>query len=184
MDKRRFANHVNKKEEVLEVKQKMKSIKKSDFVGDIFLNYFLKVNRPSFLENGLCVIDVNYKWLQFYDYSSKVCLTAIYDDRNQIVEWYFDIARKIGKEDGMPYEDDMYLDVLVKSNGEIILLDKDELQEAFEKDMITKEEYDEAYGVANDLIKRLKENINKLKEFTDRYLKEMLYKEDKTCPNS
>lgn len=46
----------------------------------------------------------------------------MYDEKNEIVEWYFDIARKIGKENGIPYEEDLYLDVVVTPTGEIILL--------------------------------------------------------------
>jgi predicted RNA-binding protein associated with RNAse of E/G family len=54
--------------------------------------------------------------LEFYDYNSKVKLTAIYDANNEIIEWYFDIARKIGKENGIPFEDDLYLDDVVTPN--------------------------------------------------------------------
>ena len=57
-------------------------------------------------------------------------LTAIYDAKNKIVEWYFDIAKKIGKENGIPYEEDLYLDVIVKPDFQIVLLDEDDLQEA------------------------------------------------------
>ena len=90
------------------------------------------------------------------------------------IEWYFDIARSIGKENNIPYEDDLYLDVLVKSNGEIVLLDEDELKEAYERLEITKEEYDEAYKTANDLINKVKGNKEKLRQFTDKYLNDML----------
>ena len=58
-------------------------------------------------------MDNNYKWL----YNSKVKLTAIYNENNKIIEWYFDIAREIGKEKDVPYEDDLYLDVVVTSTG-------------------------------------------------------------------
>ena len=101
-------------------------------------------------------------------------LTAIYDENNKIVEWYFDIARSIGKENGIPYEDDMYLDVVFRPNGNIVLLDEDELKEAFDKKEMTKQEYDEAYEVAKNLMKKLKNNKEKVEEFTDKYLKEML----------
>ena len=63
-------------------------------------------------------MDNNYKWLEFYDYSSKVKLTAIYDENNEIIEWYFDIAKEIGKDNGIPYEDDLYLDVVVTAQVE------------------------------------------------------------------
>ena len=39
---------------------------------------------------------------------------------------------------------------------------------------MTKEEYDEAYKIANDLMEKLKNKKDKLQEFTDKYLREML----------
>lgn len=123
--------------------------------------------------NVFWTMDTNgYKWIEFYDYNSKIKLTAIYDENSQIVEWYFDIARKIGKENDVPYEDDLYLDVVVTPTGEIILLDEDELQGAYNRLEVNKEEYDMAYNEANQLMKKLENNKNKLEEFTNRYLKE------------
>lgn len=142
--------------------------------GDIYLNHFIKISNPYLLENGLCIQDNNYKWLEFYDYSSQVRLTAIYDEKNKIVEWYFDIARRLGKENGMPYEDDWYLDVVLRPDGEIILLDEDELKEALERMEMTKEEFNEAYNIANNLIQRIRGKEIQVRKFTDRYLKEIL----------
>lgn len=172
--KKRFADSVGKRNSIIEIEQKIKSINNEDFIGDIYLNNFKKVVTPYMLENGVCLQDNNYKWLEFYNYNAKVLLTAMYNQNNEIIEWYFDIARSIGKENNIPYEDDLYLDVLVKPNGEIILLDEDELKEAYERLEITKEEYDETYKVANDLIEKVKGNEEKLKQFTDNYLNNML----------
>ena len=71
----------------------------------------------------------------------------------------------------------MYLDVVVTPIGEVILLDEDELKEAFDKKEMTKDEYDEAYKIANELMKKLNGNKDKLKEFTDGYLKKILEEE-------
>ena len=172
--KKRFADSIGKRENIIEIEQKIKSINNKDFIGDIYLNNFKKVTTPYMLENGVCLQDSNYKWLEFYNYNAKVLLTSMYNQNNEIIEWYFDIARNIGKENNIPYEDDLYLDVLVKSNGEIVLLDENELKEAYERLEITKEEYDEAYKIANNLIKRLRGNEEKLKQFTDKYLNDML----------
>ena len=119
-------------------------------------------------------MDKNYKWLEFYDYNAKIKLTAIYNENNEIVEWYFDIAKKIGKENGIPYEDDLYLDVVITPEGKIILLDENELEAAFNRLEINKADFDMAYEESNKLLKILKNNINKLKDFTDKYFKEMI----------
>ena len=172
--KKKFADSVKKYENALVVEQKIKEINDEDFKGDIYLNHFKKLKQPYILDNGLCIQDINYKWLEFYDYNSKVRLTAIYNENNEIIEWYFDIARCIGKENGIPYEDDLYLDVVLGPNGKIILLDEDELKEAFERHEITKQEYEEAYKIAEDLIRKLKDNQNEVLKFTDKYLKVIL----------
>ena len=150
------------------------SISDDYFSGDIYFYKFIDVKDKLLIPNGKCIMDNNYKWLEFYDYSSKVKLTAIYDENSEIIEWYFDIAREIGKDNGIPYEDDLYLDVVVIPSGEIILLDEDELKEAFNKREMTKEEYENAYEEAKQLMNKLKNNKDKLKEYTDKYLFQML----------
>lgn len=144
------------------------------FCGDIYFYNFIDVKEKILIPNGKCIMDNNYKWLEFYDYSSKIKLTAIYDENNGIIEWYFDIAREIGKDNGIPYEDDLYLDVVVTPSGDVILLDEDELKEAYNKREITREEFENAYKEAEQLMNKLKNNKNKLKEYTDKYLKQML----------
>lgn len=154
--------------------QKIISIDEKDFTGDIYFYNFLEVQDKIIIPNGKSIMDNNYKWLEFYDYSSKIRLTAIYDENNKIIEWYFDIARKIGKENGIPFEDDIYLDVVVRPTGEIILLDEDELKEAFNRLEVNKNDYDMAYEEANNLIKRLENSKEQLETFTNKYLKLML----------
>lgn len=143
------------------------------FKGDIVYYEFKDVKNKMIVPDEICIKDKNYKWLEFYDYSSKSKLTAMYNEKNEIIQWYFDIARKIGKEDGIPYEDDLYLDVVVRRNSEILLLDKDELKEAYERRELTKEEFNEAYNISDNLIKKIKGNEDKLYEFTEKYLKIM-----------
>lgn len=57
---------------------------------------------------------------------------------NEIIEWYFDIVRKIGKENEMLYEDDLYLDVILTPKGDIKLLDEEELKDAFDRFEVNK----------------------------------------------
>ncbi len=168
---KRYANrHVTGKSQ--NTLYKINSVASNEFTGDICYYHFKEIINKITIPNGKCILDNGYKWIEFYDYNSKIKLTAIYDENSQIVEWYFDIARKIGKENDVPYEDDLYLDVVVTPTGEIILLDEDELQGAYNRLEVNKEEYDMAYNEANQLMKKLENNKNKLKEFTNRYLKE------------
>lgn len=170
--KKRYAfKHVKDEKSV---KCKSISVDEDDFIGDIYFYSFKDVENRYLLPNGRCIIDNDYKWLEFYDYSSKIKLTTMYNDKNEIIEWYFDIARKIGNDNGISYEDDLYLDVLVKPSGEIKLLDKDELDEAHAKFEVNDSDYEMALKVARDLIKKLENKKENLKKFTDKYLKEMM----------
>ena len=78
----------------------------------------------------------------------------------------------MGIEDGVPYQDDLYLDVVVVPDGRIHILDEDELKEAYSKREISKDEYDMAFSVANMIINGLKsrEDIGRLIKFSKNYL--------------
>ena len=156
---------------------KIKSIQTDEFSGDVVFYEFIEINDKIMIPNGKNILDHHYKWLEFYDYNSKIKLTAIYDENNKIVEWYFDIAKEIGKENNVPYEDDLYLDVVVTPEGTIHLLDEDELKDAFNKLEINKADFDMAYHEAKKLMNQLENNKNHLKRFTDHYLNLMM-KED------
>ena len=70
-----FAPSVKEYERLPE-ETKEKLINDKDFVGDIYLNNIKKVSTPFILEKGLRIQDDNYKWLEFYDYNSKVRLLS------------------------------------------------------------------------------------------------------------
>ncbi len=94
----------------------------------------------------LCLADNGYTWLMFLPDKEKWCLSALYDETGGIVEWYFDIiGESFVDESGMSFFSDMYLDVVVRPNGEVITLDEDELEEALASGDITCEEYDNTY---------------------------------------
>jgi predicted RNA-binding protein associated with RNAse of E/G family len=85
---------------------------------------------------------------------------AIYDDKKRIVEWYFDITRKNSiDENNNPYCDDLYLDVALMPDGHIVILDEDELQEAYNNEKITKNEYEMAFIVKDKIIKNGTVNV-------------------------
>ena len=178
---KRYWINLKKRYAVLHIRDRVKdfkykniSVKEENFTGDLYFYHFIEEVNKIVLPNGTCILDNNYKLLEFYDYNSKIKLSAFYDENNEIVEWYFDIAREIGKENGLPYEDDMYLDVLVTDIGEIILLDEDELKDALDKMQITKDEFENAYKEAYQLMDRLQSKKQELQNFTDKYLNMLL----------
>ena len=64
------------------------------------------------------------------------------DENGKVLLWYIDMTAKQGIDvDGVPYFDDLYLDLVVYPDGTIIVDDMDELEEALSKKDITQEQF-------------------------------------------
>jgi len=75
---------------------------------------------------------------------------------------------------GIPYYDDLYLDVVVLPSSVVVLLDEDELKDALKTKEITKEEYDLAYFEAKKLMGDIENDKNELLKKSNFYLENML----------
>ena len=98
-------------------------------------------------------------------------------------------AEELGVEDGIPYEDDLYLDVVIVPDGRIHVLDEDELKSAYDRKEVSKEEYEMAYRVANKIIEKGKNRYNKRRIKTN-IIRKKIYSfyrcngnGNGTCPN-
>jgi len=116
-----------------------------------------EVTRPLIVGLGgaeVCLYDDGYSDLQFLPDGSNWRMSAMYDERGEIIEWYFDVTRRNGvDENGEPYADDLYLDAVLMPDGRIIILDEDELLAALDSREITCDEYDMAYNILDDLLR-------------------------------
>ena len=73
------------------------------------------------------------------------------------MQYYIDVAKEYEiDERGLPYFDDLYLDVVLLPNGEIYVLDEDELEDAYKIGDITKEEYELAWHTTKWIITAIK----------------------------
>ncbi len=80
------------------------------------------------------------------------CITAMMNSDNDIVVWYIDMIASQGLDtDGILYFDDLYLDLVVYPNGEIMVDDLDELEEALRQSDITQAQFDLAMNTADTL---------------------------------
>lgn len=116
----------------------------------------------------LCLRDNGYTWYEVYPDNENYAITIMYDTKNTLVQWYFDISKNIGVENGIPYEDDLYLDLVIGPNGESSVLDEDELKEALDNNVITKEDYNFAYEVLNKLQREYVGNFDHLVALTEK----------------
>ena len=126
-------------------------------------------NSYSMYINGELVkkIDKNFTILEYTPLDKNYNVRAHIDDKGNILEYYFDITDGNAIEDGVPYYDDLYLDVVyyqecaTKSSTYINLEDRNDLSNALKDGDIDKEKYDFAYQVADSLMKELKQGTNK-----------------------
>ena len=157
---------------MLETEYKNIRVDIEKFNGNISLLTIKKVKQEWYVDSeNRCILANNYKWLEIYPDNQNYCITAIYNDKGNIVEWYFDIADSIGETNGIPYEDDLYLDVVIVPDGRINILDEDELKDALDRREISQKQYDMAHKTADNIIETYGKNIDNLKKFTDEYLK-------------
>ena len=163
--KKRFANTVNHGKN----EYQQKRVDNELFNGYVSLVKIINVEHPWIVsddEETRCILDENYHWLEIYPDNKNYAITAMFNTENKVVEWYFDMTKYNGIEDGIPYIMDLYLDLVFKSNGKWIVLDEDELQDALETNDITKEDFDLAYKTMNEIIELYGKNFNLLQNLT------------------
>lgn len=114
----------------------------------------------------------DYKWYLVYPDNSNYAITIMYDENNNLIQWYFDVSKEVGIENNIPYEDDLYLDLVIRPNGESYVLDEDELKEALDKKDITSSDYEFAYETLEKLQKEYVSNFDYLVALTERFKKE------------
>ena len=177
--KKRFAEPKNHKS-IKEYDFNMKHIEIEDFKGHVALIDIKKVKDEWYVPrnngNQVCILANNFKWLLFYPDISDHAISVIFNENGKIIEWYFDIVREMGMEDGMPYMIDLYLDLVITPEGETYILDEEELEEALKIHDITEEDFDKAYRTLNNLLEKYGngKNINYLEEISYKYLDELL----------
>lgn len=168
--KRRYAYSKDDKNDIC-----LKRIDKDYFNGYVCNIKFDKVNKPIIVkvqDKEYFIKNDNYTWYEIYQDNSNYALTIMYDENNELIQWYFDVSKKIGVENGIPYEDDLYLDLVIGPNGESSVLDEDELKEALDNNVITKEDYDFAYEVLEKLQREYVSNFDHLVALTEKLIKE------------
>lgn len=179
--KKRLAKPINHKS-IKEYNYKMQEIKEDDFEGYVSLIDIQKVKDEWYVSRYSgkqeCILANGFKWVLFYpkENTGNYTINAFYNQNNEIVEWYFDVIKTSGIENNIPYIMDMYLDLVISLDGEVHILDEDELEDALKTNDITKEDFDMAYKVLNELLEKYNngKNVENLKNMSDKYLKEML----------
>ena len=165
--KRRFANAV-------EGDYQQKRIDEDYFNGYVCYVQINGVQKPLIVNNGItevCIKDNGYKWLEIYPDKANYAITVMFDDKSNLIEWYFDIAKQIGIEKGVPYEDDLYLDMVILPDGKKSILDEDELLNALQSGHIQQSDVDLAYNTLH-ILETKYANLDYLVSLTNKLCKE------------
>lgn len=170
--RKRLANGVNNgKNEYIQ-----KRIDNDYFNGYACLVKIENVEKPWLISDdgfNVCILDENYEWLEIYPDNEKYAITVMYDDKQNIVEWYFDMIKSSGIENSIPYIDDLYLDLVIGGNGEVIVLDENELKDALDRKDITKEDFDMAYKTLENVKNKYVANKDELINLTNNLYNEL-----------
>ena len=139
------------------------------YIGLIDIKEVSKIQTWKFNGKDVVVCDKGRKWLSILPQNGWYCITAMMDENEKILLWYIDMIATQGIDvDGVPYFDDLYLDLVVYPDGTIIVDDMDELEEALSKKDITQEQFNLAIETSHRLQQGLLSDISSFTEYTRR----------------
>ena len=84
------------------------------YIGLIDIKEVSKIQTWKFNGEDVVVCDKGRKWLSILPQNDWYCITAMMDENGVIILWYIDMIASQGIDvDGVPYFDDLYLDLVV-----------------------------------------------------------------------
>lgn len=132
-------------------------------------------------DNDVIVCDSGYHWLSILPSNEFYCITAMMDNNYDFKVCYIDMIDSQGyDQDGVPYFYDLYLDLIVYPNGNIIVDDLDELQEALKLGDITEMQHNKAIATAQELQRGLLSDIRNFQLYIQEMV-ELLGTDSKMC---
>jgi len=111
------------------------------------------------------IVDNGYCWMQIAPENEHWWLTVMFNEREKIIQYYFDVTLENIIDGQDSCFRDLFLDVAAIPERKIELLDRDELEEALAEGIITPEEYGLAVKTAERLMYELPQHWTELQEF-------------------
>ena len=106
---------------------------------------------------------------------SKVRTSADVACPYSVTCWYIDVIERMEEDpDGVWAFVDKYLDVILSPQGDVVVMDRDELEEAYGKGDITTEQYEDALAEGERIVEELGTDIPATEAWTERILTEVL----------
>lgn len=153
------------------------SVNKEFFTGIVAGLFIDEVTTPQvwkYRGKDVVVCDKDMKWVLIMPEKEHYLITAMLDKNDEVVVWYIDIiASSALDKDGVISYEDLYLDLIVYPDGNIIVDDMDELELALKKNDISKELFDLAIETSNSLKSNFLSDVKKIEELTKKCFKEV-----------
>ena len=126
-------------------------------LGDVVVakSKFEGMLTPLFV-NGVKVIDNGYTMIYFAFIGEKYDVLKVYDREGNFKGLYVDILAYTKRKGNTLEMLDLFLDLFIFPNGEIFILDEEELEMALNYGLINKETFDFAYSKATEIMKKFK----------------------------
>ncbi len=102
--------------------------------------------------DDMTILDNGYTWLQIAPEDQHWWLSVMFDTAGKLVQYYFDVSFNNRIDGAHSTFDDLFLDVVMRADGAVVLLDQDELDEAIAAGLISQEQYELAEDVAAHLL--------------------------------
>ena len=133
-----------------------------------FIN-IIEVKKPQVwfcFDKKITVADNGYKWLVVLPKEDNYAIT-MYMDRNDVpILWYIDLIDGIGVDaDGIPFYNDMFLDLIISDDGQVVEDDRDEFEKAYFDGIINNKQYQKVISVSEQLKQRISENQRWISEY-------------------
>ena len=139
--------------------------------------HIYKVTAPLWVKEGygeICIADAGHTWVQVACQGQPYWLTAMFDGQDRFLQIYFDIARPPCFDDrDNPTFEDLYLDVVLTSDRQLVTMDREELDAALEKGDIDRETYDFALQACEKLLRWLEGHMAEIVEYVTKVYTEM-----------
>lgn len=156
----------------------VRRIDSRDYRGYVTLLRLDDVREPWWVRFGqerVCIADRGYDWVQHFPDGLPYVLLAAFDERGELVQWYIDIVGGTGVDErGVPWYEDLYLDIVVSPTGETLLLDVDELDAALRQGDVTRDQYDFAWRQASVVLDALEDDLFPLLWLSDLHREQLV----------
>ena len=163
---------IDKNNWVRVLKRKCAITEIEEFEGVAYLIKIEEVTEPLIkfcFGKNVVLADNGYYWMQIGLKNKNFWLTVMYDENCKFVQYYFDVTKNNIIDGEKSYFEDLFLDVIIQGEGEIQIIDLEDLDNALKEGVILKDEFDFAHKEASKIVKNVLKNRDECDKLCIRY---------------